>query len=309
MSTITTGDLSAEVREHYDKTMLHVAMPELVHARYARKKTVPKGEGKVVNWRRHSLLDPATTPLTEGVTPAGQSMSITNVAVTVNQYGGFTVFSDRVNVQSIDDLLSTNAKILGQQAGNTMDQITRDEMVGGSNVLYANSKTSRVTVASGDIVSDTDLKKLRRGLKRTNTVPFSGGYYVSIVHPDTYLDLQGTDGYKQTGYNRDTERIYDGRVITLYGIKFIETTNAKVFEEAGAGSPAIDVYAAVTFGQEAFAVADIASLGLDTIYKPLGSSGVADPLNQRQSQGWKATFAAKRLNEDYILRYEHATTA
>jgi len=48
---------------------------------------------------------------------------------------------------------------------------------------------------------------------------------------------------------------------------------------------------------------------LRQIFKPLGSAGSADPLEQRQTVGWKATFVAYRLNENFMQRYEHAVTA
>jgi hypothetical protein len=46
-----------------------------------------------------------------------------------------------------------------------------------------------------------------------------------------------------------------------------------------------------------------------TIFKPKGSAGSADPLEQIQTAGWKAVFAAKRVNESFMVRIESAATA
>jgi N4-gp56 family major capsid protein len=308
MATVTTatGSMAAEIREHYNKTLLYKAKPELVHAKYAKHNQIPKGEGKVMNFRRFSYLSAATTPLTEGVPPSGSSMTVTNVPVTANQYGDFVQFSDRVTVQSIDPILTEQSEIQGQQAGNTMDIVARDVFNAGTSVRYANGRVSRVTVAAGDVITDVEIKKLRRALKRNNCKTINGSY-IAIVHPDTFLDLQNTDGFKNTGYYSQPERIYDGDVIKLYGIMFVESTNAKVFTAAGASS--IDVYSTICFGMEAFGDVDIESLGLEMIYKPKGSAGTADPLNQVQSQGWKATYAALILNDAFCVRLEHAVSA
>lgn len=306
LQQVNASGLTAEIRDSYDKTMLYVARPELIHAKYGRAKRIPKGEGRTVHWRRYALLPPATVPLTEGVTPAGNSLTIQEVVVTVQQYGDFVPFTDVVTVVSIDPLMVENAEILGQQAGNTLDIITRDAINSGTNIRYANAKVSRGTVAAGDIITDAEIKKMRRTLKRQNVKPATGGSYVAIVHPDTMIDVMSTDAWKLPGYYQDKSQIDDGTVRSLYGVMFLETTNAKVF--TGQGQGGIDVYATVCFGMEAFAYVDLQDLGLETIYKALGSAGTDDPLNQRQTQAWKATYAAKILNDNYLVRLEHAVS-
>jgi len=307
---MTTGSssLAAEIRDFYDLTMLDKAIPELVHTRYAMKKRIPKNSGRTIHWRRSSLLAPATTPLTEGVTPAGAPMTVTDVPVTVGQFGNFVAFSDIVPVTSIDNIMTENAENLGQNAGNTFDLIAAGVYNAGTNVMYANGRVSRGTVAAGDVITDLEIKKMRRGLKRANCRPISSiSGYVAIVHPDTFLDLQNTDGFRLTGFYQDKESIHNGSIIKLYDIYFLETTNAMQFAAQGAGG--LNVYSTIVFGQNAIATVDIEQLGLETIYKPLGSAGTADPLNQNQTQGWKGTFAAKILNDTWLLRVEHATTA
>jgi N4-gp56 family major capsid protein len=43
------------------------------------------------------------------------------------------------------------------------------------------------------------------------------------------------------------------------------------------------------------------------IVKQLGSAGTADPLNQRATQGWKATHVAEILSDLFMVRVEHTT--
>lgn len=308
MAISTSSSLTAEVRQSYDKVMLHKAIPELQYNRFARKSRIPAGEGVVLNFRRSSLLAAATTPLTEGITPLGQTMVITNIPVTVAQYGNWVGFSDVVTVTAIDPILVENAENLGQNAGNTMDQLARTIAVAGTNVQYVNNRVSRVTVAAGDILADADVKKMRRNLANNNAKRIPGlNAFGSIVHPYGYYDLQGTLGFTNTGYYQDKEMIFSGEFTELYGVKFFESTNAQVF--AAAGAAGIDVYATMVFGDEAFGAVDIAKLGLETIYHEPGSSGGVDPLNQRQTQAWKGTYAGIILNQSWMLRVEHAVSA
>lgn len=46
------------------------------------------------------------------------------------------------------------------------------------------------------------------------------------------------------------------------------------------------------------------SEGTEVIVKPRGSSGTADPLDQRSSVGWKGVHAAAILYNEYMVRVE-----
>jgi hypothetical protein len=72
------------------------------------------------------------------------------------------------------------------------------------------------------------------------------------------------------------------------------------------GAGGIAVYSTVFFGMDYFGKVDISGLTTDSIFHDVGSAGAADPLNQRWTQGWKTTFAAKILNEAYAVVVEHA---
>ena len=59
-------------------------------------------------------------------------------------------------------------------------------------------------------------------------------------------------------------------------------------------------------GANAYGITEIQGGGLQHIVKQLGYGD--DPLNQRSSCGWKATKAAKRLVEAYMVRVESANS-
>ena len=75
-----------------------------------------------------------------------------------------------------------------------------------------------------------------------------------------------------------------------------------------AGLEGCDVYATLIIGDNAYGTTELQGGGLEHIVKQLGSAGTADPLNQRATAGWKATKAAVRLVEPYMIRIETAST-
>ena len=69
------------------------------------------------------------------------------------------------------------------------------------------------------------------------------------------------------------------------------------------GKDGCAVYGCLFLGKGAYGVVDL-SEGTEVIVKPRGSSGTADPLDQRSSVGWKGVHAAAILYDEYMVRVE-----
>lgn len=307
MALMTTGTatLSDEMKTFYNRLLLERTTPTLIHTMFAQKRPIPRNSGKTVEFRRFSSLATATTPLTEGSPPSLKELTVTAITATVAQYGDAVGFSDLVSTTTIDPILSETVEILADQAAQTIDEVVRDVLVAGTNVQYASTATSRATVAAGMTVTVAEIREAVLDLKIGRARKING-FYHALVHPRTAHDIQGLAEWVTANNENQTGRVFDGSLGTLYGVKFWESDVTKVF--AGAGSAAIDVYATLILGANAWGMIDLAGHNLQTIYKGLGSAGTADPINQQQSMGWKVTFVAKILNDAFMLRLEHAVS-
>ena len=296
---------------YYDKVLLTVLrQTEFGFDRFAQKKSIPQGNGRSVNFRKLGKLAPALTPLTEAVTPDGNTASKTNITGTVDQYGDYMTFSDRVDFEEIDPVIEGYTVEQGHQAKETMDIIVREILSAGTNVFYANSRVSRATVAAGDVFKLRDARKIVRTFKKNFIKPVVGNNYACFISPDTKFDLMDdADFQKSMQYGMTNKPMMDNEIGSILNVTFYEVTNNKVFTGAGAG--AIDVHASIFIGRNAYGTTEIAGQGnVKTIVKGLGSAGTQDPLDQRQTQGWKVNaFGAIRLEELAIARYEHTVTA
>ena len=308
MATNTTGTLSAEIKTFYDRTLLQRALPRLVHAQFGQQRTLRRANGKTIEFRRFDSLPPATTPLTEGTPPAGQSLSVTALTAAIAQYGDVVYGTDLLDLTAIDPILTETSELLGEQAGDTIDQVVRDVLVTGTNVQYANGRASRTAIVAGDVLTVAEIKKAVRTLKRVNARPVAGGDFIGIVHPDAAYDLMNDTEWVSANQYAGSQRIFAGEIGRIHGVRFIETTNAKVWPGAGGGTPPVDVYATLILGADAYGVINLEGQNLQTIFKPVGSGGTADPLDQKWSMGWKAAFAAKILNDNFLVRIEHTVS-
>src|SRR3990167_9532550 len=146
MADTTITQVASGVNNFYDRVMLKAARPLLVHTKWAQVKDIPRNNSEIIKFRRYTLLSAATTALTEGTTPSGSQLSTTDVSATVAQYGDYVTLTDFLQITTLDPILTETADILGQQAGNTLDQLCRDVIVAGTTVQYASTATQRTEV-------------------------------------------------------------------------------------------------------------------------------------------------------------------
>lgn len=302
--TTNTTSLSPTIQTYYDKKLIARLIPNFVHLQWGQKRPIPKNGGKHIDFRKFQSLAPAMTPLTEGVTPEGNNITITNVTATPQQYGDYVEVSDILNMVAIDKVVDEMTDVLAEQAADTLDRVCRDILVTGTNVQYANGKTSRAEITADDVLTVDEIRKAVRTLKRNNAKPVDGRNFIAIVEPGTTYDLQSDEKWEEASKYAGSTQIFSGEIGRLYGVRFVETSNAMIF--SGEGADGADVAATIVFGKDAYGLVDVADSGaVKTIVKPHGSAGTADPLDQRATVGWKAFFTAKILQQPAILRIEH----
>lgn len=302
-NTNTLESVSAEAKTFYDKTLLARLVPALVFAKYGQKKSLKSRSGKTIEFRKFMSLKPATTPLTEGVTPTGKDLTMTSITATVEQYGDFVEISDMLDLVGIDPVLVESAELLGEQAGLTIDNAVRDIVCAGTNVQYAGGKEDTSAITASDVMTADEVARAAATLKKGNVKRIDGKFYIGIVDPDIAYDLMKDPLWQDISKYSGGQAIMDGEIGKLHGVRFVETTETLVKEGT------VNVHCAMIIGKDAYGIVDVnGSVKPENIVKAFGSAGTADPLNQRATSGWKALFTAKRLDENCMVRIECATT-
>ena len=301
----TSTDLSVEMKTFYSDYLIDNAKPLLVHDQFGQKHPIPKNGGKTIEFRKYSPFAKALTPITEGVTPDGHKLNVSKITSEIAQYGDYVELSDVLLLTAIDNNLVEATKLCGNQAGETLDTVTREVLVGGTNVQYAGGVAARSSLAAENKLTVEECFKAARFLK-TQKAKKIDGYYVAIIHPDVAYDLMRSEDWVKASEYAGSTQIFEGEIGRVAGIRFVETTEAKIFAAAGASGK--DVYATLVLGADAYGVTEVEGGGLQHIVKQLGSAGTADPLNQRATVGWKAIKTAERLVEGYMIRIESCST-
>lgn len=234
-TNVTTDEgMSAEMKTYYSRVLLESAEPNLVHNQFGQKHPIPRNGGKTIEFRKYTPLAKALTSLTEGVTPPGQKMSVTTVTALVKQYGAYVELSDLLILSAIDNNLVQATKLIGSQAGRTLDTLTRNELVKGTNVQYgADAVAARFLLSGGagsgnHYMSVDCVKRAVRKLKRNNVSPI-GDSYVAIIHPDVAYDLTSDPAWVNVKTYCDPGDMYRGEIGKLHGVRFVESSEAKIF--------------------------------------------------------------------------------
>lgn len=304
--TTSTG-LTPGMQTYYNRELLRTFEPNLVHLQFGENYRMPMNSGITMNMRKMIPVAAKTTALEEGNPGDGKMLAEVAVTTTIKQFGDHAKCSDWLDMVHLDENITRRVQRLANAGARSVDALVREELATCTNVIYAGGKTARAQLTAADKLTSLELRKAVRTLKKNLAEKFNG-YYVAIVGPDTVYDLQEDDAWVKVSEYQDKENIYTGEVGRLFGIRFVESTEAKIFEGAGASSA--DVASVIVLGRYAYGLTSLKGAKPRVIVKPAGSAGTADPLDQISTVGWKLDgFAAKLLQPEFAVRIECGFTA
>jgi N4-gp56 family major capsid protein len=238
-------------------------------------------------------------------------------------------YTDELDMENYDPIVSEVAGILGEQAGLSADTIIRTALTDGATVDYSGDAASRGALdAPQHNITFADFIKQVAALEAANSLPVDGEDFAVILTPHSWATLMQdatfVNMFVQEAPNSALRNGYVGRILRC---KVYVSGNAREYADAGVGSTT-DVYSALFIAQESYGLVgmgnitpDVVDGGPETernmtgkpvkpveiIAKPLGSAGADDPLNQRGTIGWKMALDVEILNSAWIRNLEHTT--
>jgi N4-gp56 family major capsid protein len=277
--------------------------------------------GSSVIFTKFADMSAATTPLTEDTDVTPVAMSDAQVTVTLLEYGNAVNTTAKLRGTSFLDVDAAAANIIGYNAGDSIDQVVREVLAGGSqNIFYgsggASLPNSRATVGADDILTANDIRKMTASLRKKNVATYNG-YYMGFIHPDVSYDLRretGNASWNAPHVNVDTVNIYNGEIGTFESVRFIETPRAKIFENASDGSGSstgssatVDVYCTHVMGRQSLAKAYSVVDG-NGAFPKIVEGPVVDVLRRFNPTGWYWLGGYGRFREESLGRVESSSS-
>lgn len=325
------GDITPRTAAFAVAKMLVRAQPYLVLEKFMQMFPIPNNSTKVAKFRRYEALALATTPLVEGVTPVGKTMSYTDVTATLSQYGDFVTITDVIKDTHEDPIFMEYQDIIAEQAAQTIEAIRFGIFKAGTNVFYMNgSARTDVNTAFTGANGLAKQRAISRGFKRQNAQPItkisstSPNYgttpitasFVALCHPDCETDIRGITGFNPVEGYVPGAAISEFEIGKVENVRYIVSTVFDPWADGGGNKGSMvstsgvkaDVYPILFLGQNA--IAGVPLKGKDSLSPIVHNPTVSDSdkLGQRGHIGWKTMQTAVILNDLFMARLESSAT-
>jgi N4-gp56 family major capsid protein len=301
----------------YDRLAYFALRSELLYDQAADVQATNQAmPGSSVIFTIFADLAAATSTLSETADLTPETMSDSQVTVTLAEYGNTVNTTAKLRGTSFLDVDATAANLIGYNAGISIDTVVQEILAAGSNVAYggggSSDPSSRVTVAAEDIIEANDIRKQTAALRGANVATFNG-YYMGYIHPDVSYDLRretGNASWNAPHVAVDTANIYNGEIGTFESVRFIETPRAKVFANASNGTSTtgtIDVYCTHIMGRQALAKA-YSQIDGNGAFAKVVRGPVVDSLMRFNPIGWYWLGGYGRFREASLRRIESSSS-
>lgn len=304
MALTTTTQVDPEVQIYFDNVLLDRHQPFFVYGYFAQERRIPQKNSKTAIFRRFDNLADALTPLSEGVTPAAEAVTKFDVTAVVSQYGKVVELTDDVVILVQDQTANEVADMLAQNQASTYDILIRNMLVATAvqidclNGLNGNAITE-ITVTDLELAVDYLLgnngRKMAPNIEGVNafgTNPVWAAYWM-IVSTDLRSNIKLLGNFTPTSAYPRQQSVLEAELGSLDEVRVVMTTQA--FKSAAAAP----VYSNLMFAANGYGRITIDDQSMEMIIKPLGAG--QDPLNQRQTMGWKGRFGATLLDDSWVI--------
>ena len=321
------GDISPRTAAYAEKELLKRGLPFLVLEKFGQAKPLPENSTKVMKFRRYNALPNTPQALTEGVTPTGQNLTVTDVTATLTQYGDRVTITDVILDTHEDQTLNEAVALLGEQAAQMIEKMRFGTLKAGTNVLYANGAARN---AVNTAITINLQRRAVRALKRQNarfitsivrSTPSYGTEnvapgFVALIHPDLEADVRNLTGFVPAEkYGSITP--WENELGKCEDVRYVSSTIFEPWADAGGAKGTMlsttgtsaDVYPVLFVGRDAYAIIALKGMFALTpmVVNPKPSD--SDPLAQRGHVAWKAYQTCVILNDAWMVRGEVAATA
>lgn len=332
MATTLYGDISPRTAAFAQKDLLRRGLPYLVIEKFGQANSIPANSTKVTKFRRYNSLPNTPQALAEGVTPAGSTLTYTDITATLVQYGDKITITDVIEDTHEDPVLKEAITLLGEQAAQMIEKMRFGVLKAGTNVIYSNG-ASRAAVNTP--LSLPMIRRAVRTLKRQNArfitsiVRSTPSYetenvapgFVALIHPDCASDVRNlVDGNGKSVFT-PAEKYgsispWENELGKAEDVRFVQSTIFEPWADAGGAAGTMlsttgtnaDVYPILFLGRDAYGITALKGMFSITpmVVNPKPSD--SDPLAQRGHAGWKTMQTAQILNDAWMVRLEVAAT-
>ena len=246
-TTNSSGQFTADIEAFIAKETLPLARRQLVAYQFGDPERLPQGRGTTFTATRYNRVALPFQPLSEGVPPVGETMTIGQVTVTLQQWGDRITVTDVAELTIKHPIMNEAKKLVALQTAETLERNTFNTLAGFTQVNYVNSRGARGSLVAGDVLNTYEINRSYSQLvtlgaprymgdEMTNTKleadaggarasnnPRGMPHYVAIVHPFVEGDLTQNSTFVLASSYSDVNKLYNYEVGQWHCIRFCST--------------------------------------------------------------------------------------
>lgn len=274
MAVNSASAFSTDIENFIADETLPLARRQLVAYQFGDPLTLDKGRGTTYTATRYNRLPLPYAPLSEGVPPIGETMTLSQVSATAQQWGDKVTITDVAEMTIKHPLFKKATELTALQMSETLERNTMNALMAGTQVNYVNSRGSRGALVAGDVLDTTTVIRTDAALEtlgaprymgdemtdtkieanaggaRASENPRAMPHYVALIHTLVVGDFRSNATVVNAWTYSDLNRLYNYEAGEWSGIRFCKTNMipsftgvAQVNGTAGtAGNLATDTY-------------------------------------------------------------------
>ncbi len=314
MTQSTTATIPALIPAYYDRLLLDNLYPDLYLYQFGVKKSIPRNFGKTIQFTRYYKASAAggmyiPLSLAEGTSPGLSSLSAAAITATLSSFGAAVGITDLIVMTAISDVVRGAVYELSKGAALKIETKTRQTISATGALLPAKNTagTGSATLTTASTIDAVDLYRAAAKLRQSNARTWPDGHFAGVAHPRVAFDIRNdtsTGGWidvNKYATDNTVSNIYRGEVGRIGGVRVVESSEAKQLY----GLP-ISVgnsgFLTMVIGPGAYGEVELDGMAASVYVHQVGSSGSADPLNQKGSVGVKVYFAPVALEAARMVR-------
>ena len=265
MATNNASAFSADIVAFIQKTVLPLAQRQLVAYQFGSPLDLPENRGTTYTAVRYTRIPLPFAPLSEGVPPLGQSMTISTVSATAQQWGDKVTVTDVADLTIFHPVFTQATKLLSMQMSETYERNTFNTLMAGTQVNYVNTRGSRAALVAGDVLDPVTINRTV-GMLVTLGVPMYDGmegedikmavaeggakasnnprqmpHYAAIIHPLVATDFRQNSDVRLAWTYSDLNRLYNFEIGEWGGMRFCMSNLVPSFVGVAQINPAAQV--------------------------------------------------------------------
>lgn len=232
------------------REMYKIAERQLKVGKYATRHVLPQRMSKTLRVVRAARMALPTTPLTEGVPPSAVGLTVQNVDITLNQWGIVSLITDVALITTVHPALVLAIDRTALAIAETLEREMVLTMLGGTQVVYANGKTTRANLIATDVVTTTTVLTATVMLRALGAPRFDGDLFAGIMPPQVVGDVLKSDTTFQLAHNFVNVKAQEfGEIGIWAGTRWQEGNFLAMFKGVGApqvGAPTSEIAGSLT---------------------------------------------------------------